>query len=227
MVVHETVCLRRLAQGNHSEEIRHGRFLANQAVTVAAVIAGWSERTRLAVEGRHVLAVQDTSEIQFATTDGNRRGLGRIKKGNCHGILLHPMLALDAASGACLGLVSGEVWTRGEGELAPRLDRPLSERESQRWIATAEAAKPILEAAAMVTFIADRESDFYALWASLPEERYHALARVMHDHGLVEGSTLRRAVAATPMCDRGQSSCASEPAARPARRCLTCALATP
>jgi len=201
MVLHETVCLRRLAEGNHSEEIKHGRFLANAAVTVEAVIEGWSDRTRLAVEGRHVLAVQDTSEIQFATTEDNQRGLGRIKKGNCYGILLHPMLALDAASGACLGLVSGEVWTRGTGELAARLDRPLSGRESQRWIATAERAKPILEPAAMVTFIADRESDFYALWASLPSGRCQALARVMHDHALAEGGTLRQAVAATPPCD--------------------------
>ncbi|RUT99981.1 transposase, partial [Mesorhizobium sp. USDA-HM6] len=60
MVLRETVCLRRLAGGDHSEEIRYGRFLGNEAVTVERIIAGWSDQTRLAAEGRHVLAVQDT-----------------------------------------------------------------------------------------------------------------------------------------------------------------------
>jgi Transposase DDE domain len=221
MVLHETVCLRRLAQGNHSEAIRHGRFLANRAVTVEGVIAGWSGQTRLAAEGRHVLALQDTSEIKFATTAEHRRGLGRIKKGNCRGVLLHPMLAVDAESGACLGLASGQVWTRGDGELSPHADRPLSQKESRRWIDTAEAAKPILAAAAMVTFIADRESDFYALWARLPEDRYHVLARVMHDHALTSGTTLRRAVADAPVRDTRLIEL-RERAERPARQAELC-----
>ncbi len=92
MVLYETVCLRQLAGGDHSEEIRFGRFLAIDAVTVDRVIAGWSDQTRFAVDGRHVLALQDTSEIRFATTPDNRRDLGKVKKGTCWGLLLHPML---------------------------------------------------------------------------------------------------------------------------------------
>src|SRR5262252_10900534 len=123
MVLRETVCLRQLAGGNHSEEIRYGRLLRNEAVTVERIIAGWSDQTRAAVEGRHVLALQDTSEIKFATTPDNRRELGKIKKGNVFGLLLHPMLAIDAESGCCLGLVGGQVWTRGAEELAPHRQR--------------------------------------------------------------------------------------------------------
>ena len=52
------------------------RFVANDRVTVDKLIAGWSERTRGAAAGRHVLAIQDTSEIKFATTKDDRRGLG-------------------------------------------------------------------------------------------------------------------------------------------------------
>jgi hypothetical protein len=123
MVLRETVCLRRLSGGDHPGEIRYGRFLGNAAVTVGGVIAGWSDRTRLAVEGRHVLALQDTSEIKFPTTPDNRRDLGKIKKGNCWGMLLHPMLAVDAGDGTCLGLVGGKIWTRGDDELAPHAAR--------------------------------------------------------------------------------------------------------
>jgi len=201
MVLRETVCLRRLSGGDHSEEIRYGRFLGNAAVTVGSVIAGWSDGTRLAVEGRHVLALQDTSEIKFPTTPDNRRDLGKVKKGNCWGMLLHPMLAVDAADGTCLGLVGGQIWTRGDAELAPHATRPLSEKESRRWVETAQAAKPVLAGADMVTFIGDRESDFFAMWALVPEGNYHLLSRAMHDHALATGGTLRHAVQEAAFCD--------------------------
>ena len=68
MVVGEDVCLRRLAKGNRAREVRFNRFLGNAKVTTARVIESWSEGTVAAAEGRHVLAIQDTSEINFATT---------------------------------------------------------------------------------------------------------------------------------------------------------------
>jgi hypothetical protein len=200
-VLHETVCLRQLCGGDHSEEIRYGRFLGNPAVTVGAVIAGWSDQTRPAVEGRHILALQDTSEVKFATTPDNRRDLGKIKKGNCWGMLVHPMLAIDAVDGTCLGLVGGQIWTRGDEVLPSHASRRLSEKESRRWVETAQAAKPVLAQASMVTFIGDRESDFFAMWALVPEGNYHLLSRAMHDHALAAGGTLRRAVQEAAFCD--------------------------
>lgn len=221
MVLQETVCLRRLAGGKLSQEIRYGRFLGNEGVTVERIIEGWSERTGTTAQGRHVLALQDTSEIRFATTPNNRRGLGKVKKGNCRGVLLHPLLTLDAEEGICLGLVGGQVWTRGEEELSPHAERVLSEKELRRWVETAEAAKPVLAAARMVTFIADRESDFYVMWARLPEGSFHLLSRVMHDHALVTGGTLRQATEGAAFCDT-QLIELRERADRPARRARLC-----
>jgi len=221
IVLRQTVCLRQLAEGDHSQEIRFGRFLNNGAVSVEEIIAGWSQETRSAVEGRHVLALQDTSEIKFATTPDNRRELGKIKKGNCFGLLLHPMLALDADSGTCLGLVGGTVWTRGDEELPPHAERPLNEKESRRWVETAEAAKPVLSAAARVTAIADREGDFFMMWARLPDRRFDLLSRVMHDHALVGGSTLRHIVEAAAFCDT-QTIELRERTDRPARQATLC-----
>jgi len=217
MVLRETVCLRRLAAGSHSQEIRFGRFLGNDAVTVEWIIAGWGEPTGAAVAGRHVLALQDTSEIRFQTTPDNRRDLGKIKKGNCWGLLLHPMLALDAETGSCLGLVGGRVWTRGTEALPPHASRPLSAKESRRWVETAEAAKAVLASATRVTAITDREGDFFVMWARLPEERFHLLSRVMHDHALSGGGTLRRAAAEVAFCD-SRTVELRERADRPARQ---------
>ncbi len=190
MVAGKDVCLRRLAKGSRAQEVRFNRFLGNNKVTLARVIESWSEGTAAAAEGRHVLAIQDTSEINFATTAKRRRGLGEIGKGNGHGVLLHPMLAVDAETGICLGLVSGQVWTRGARRTLSHDRRDLSDKESQRWIATANAAKPVLAGAAMVTSLGDRESDIFAAYASVPEQRFHVIARSMHDRKLADGTGL-------------------------------------
>jgi hypothetical protein len=190
MVAGKDVCLRRLAKGSRAQEVRFNRFLGNDKVTLARVIESWSECTAAAAEGRHVLAIQDTSEINFTTTAGRRRGLGEIGKGNGRGVLLHPMLAVDAEDGICLGLLSGEVWTRSARRTISHDRRALSDKESQRWITTACAAKPVLAGAALVTSIGDRESDMFAAWASLPEERFHVIARSMHDRKLADGRSL-------------------------------------
>lgn len=198
MVARQSTCLRRLSEGSRAREVGFGRFLANGKVTVERLIAGWGEQTRSAVDGRHVLALQDTSEIGFRTTPARRRGLGEIGKGNGRGVLVHAMLAVDASNGGCLGLVAGSVYTRqGRVEL-PHAKRPLEDRESRRWIDTAAAAKPVLASAAMVTVVADRESDIYAEWAQIPGENFHLLTRVMHERAVAGGGTLSSLAANLP-----------------------------
>jgi len=189
MVLHASVCLRRLG-GRRSREVRFGRYLANGKVTIERLIEGWSEQTGPAAAGRHVLAVQDTSEINFKTTAARRRDLGEIGKGVGRGVLLHGMLALDADSGSCLGLVAGRIWTRKGRVVIPHGKRALEDRESGRWVCTGLAAKEVLAQAAMVTIIGDRESDFYAAWASLPGPNFHLISRAMNDRYLVNGSKL-------------------------------------
>lgn len=200
MVARAQVCLRQLG-GRRATEVRFGRFLANSKVTVARLIDGWGEQTRLAGEGRHVLAIQDTSEFNFKTTKQRRRGLGEIGKGVGRGCLLHAMVAVDAHDGSCLGLVAGRVWTRSGRVRVPHQKRPLSAKESERWLSTAEAAKTVLAAAAMVTVIADRESDIYVEWARIPAPNFHLITRVKKDRRLHEGGKLYAFGNALPSVD--------------------------
>ncbi len=159
MVGRKSVCLRRLAGGRRCEIVRFGRFLSNPRVTVDRLIEGWGAQTAPACAGRHVLAIQDTSDFNFRTTAERRRGLGEIGKGVGRGLLLHAMVAVDAETRGCLGLVSGRIWTRPGRRSVPHAKRPLVDKESERWLSTAEAAKGVLAAAASVTVVADRESD--------------------------------------------------------------------
>lgn len=216
MVAGKTVCLRRLSRGDRALEVRFNRFLGHDKVTAERIIESWSEGTVAAVEGRHVLAIQDTSEIHFNTTPQRRRGLGEIGKGNNHGLLLHPLLAVDAADGACLGLLSGQIWTRKGRRTTSHDDRELSDKESQRWISTAVAARPLLTKASAVTVLGDRESDIFALYASSAEQHFHVIARSMHDRKLADRNGLYEASDAMAAVDRRAVQLPAR-AARPAR----------
>lgn len=174
--------------------MRFWRFVSNPRVTVERLIEGWSAPTRHAVRDRHVLAIQDSSDIKFATTKDNRRQLGKVGKGNVFGVVLHAMMAVDADTGACLGLAGGRIWTRNGDVEVPHARRALADKESARWVTTAAQAKEALAEARAITVINDREGDFYAHWARTPADPVHLLSRVMHDHALVKGGTLRKAV---------------------------------
>jgi len=220
MVDRASICLRRLAGGRRSGIVGFSRFLANPRVTVEALLDGWGAELSEACVGRHVLAIQDTSEINFTTTKQRNRGLGEIGKGVGRGVLLHAMLGLDAETGAILGLASGRVWTRGGRITVPHGQRPLSEKESERWLTTPQAAKTVLSQAAMVTEVSDRESDIYEKWAQLPEPGFHILTRASLDRSIAGGGKLSTA----PLQPAGTASI--EVRARPGRPARTAKLET-
>ena len=64
-----------------------------------------------------------------------------------------------------------------------------------RWLDAAEQAKQVLQPAAIVTVVDDRESDIYAKWASVPEPGVHMLTRTMKDRRLANGGMLFAAAA--------------------------------
>jgi len=194
MVSRESVCLRRLAEGHRRAIIGFGRFLGNRRVTLEALIEGWGAATSQACDGRHILAIQDTSEITFKTAEGHRRGLGEIGRGGGRGVLLHAMLGVDAETGGLVGLASGRIWTRAGRVDVPHGERALKDKESQRWLSTAETAKTVLARAAMVTEVSDRESDLYVKWARVPQPDFHILTRAMQDRRIAGGGKLSTAV---------------------------------
>jgi hypothetical protein len=195
MLLRKTVCLKRLGD-DRGEELGAGRFFDNAKVTTDKIVESWSRQTRGAVAGRHILAIQDTTEVHFATKARRRRGLGQCGHGNAYGVLAHAMIAVDADSRACLGLVCGRVWNRETRVKTPLRRRALSERESRRWVETAEQARDVLATAARVTVISDREGDIYPTWGRVPGEKFHVLNRVMSDRRLAGGAATKDAEAA-------------------------------
>lgn len=197
MVVRKTVCLRRLG-GSRRGELQAGYFFANPKVTAAKIVESWSDLTGPACTGRHILAIQDRSDVKYPTTAQRRRGLGPVGKGNIYGVLVHTMLAVDANSGACLGLVGGAVWTRPGVNPTPHRERPVEERESAHWLDTAQQAKHVLSSAEQITVLGDREADMYRMWAQVPEPGCHLLIRASTNRLLAGGGQLFDAPARFP-----------------------------
>jgi hypothetical protein len=161
-------CIRRLG-GSRRREMQFTRFLRNRAVTAAEMSCHAGALTAARVAGREVVAIQDTSELVLGGRRARAAGYGPVGKGGAlGGLLLHPVLAVEAGTGALLGLVSLHVWNREGGAVAPRRKRTTANKESQRWLDGARHAGDVLAPAASITVVSDRESDFYELFAARP-----------------------------------------------------------
>lgn len=174
-------CIRRLAGGNRARQIQFSRFLHNEAVTVCEMAATAATRTAGLVAGRDILAIQDSSELILGGKEARARGFGPIGRGGgTGGLLLHAVLAVDAATGALLGLVDMQVRNRTGGKVTPRSKRLTAAKESQRWLDGMFNAAKVLREAARITVVADRESDIYEEFARRPAN-VHLLTRVARD----------------------------------------------
>jgi len=148
--------------------VQFHRFLRNPAVTAKEMSRHAGELTGTHAVGRHVVVIQDTSELVLGSRR-KRPGFGPVAKGKAAGLLVHPVLAVEVGTGALLGLTSVEVWNRGKGELAPRRKRATAAKESQRWIDGTRRAGEVLAEAASITMVSDRESDIYDCFVHRPD----------------------------------------------------------
>lgn len=189
MVERSTVCLRRLAR-NRVEEMRFGRWLANDKISLFAMERALGEQIGARVLDQHVLAIQDTSEINYQAHARRSLGLGTVGNGRDRGLFVHPVLAVAADTGACLGLVGAQVYCRTKSADPNYRDLPLEGKESVRWARGGLCAKRRLAGARHVTLIADRESDIYELWDRLPGPNFDLLVRACRDRALAGGSRL-------------------------------------
>ena len=153
-------------------------------MTITSLIQAEQTRLRPIVNGRHVLAIQDTTELNYQKHAGQVRGLGTVGNGKDLGFFIHPMLVMDADTSACLGSAAIHIENRLEGAADNYKKLPIEEKESYRWILTAEKSKKVLSEANCVTFIGDRENDIYEFIDRIPDEKTHIITRVWHDRRL-------------------------------------------
>lgn len=166
----------RFLGGSRAGEMRITRFLRNESVSLSEMVSHSSALTASRVEGRHILAIQDTTHLR---DDGESRS-----------IVAHPTIAVDGDDGTLLGLIHAEMLEREGGKRASRTKLRIEDKQSYRWLEGADRAARLLDAGARkVTVISDSESDIYEMFSERPQG-VGLVLRSRHDRKLADGQLL-------------------------------------
>jgi len=148
------------------------------------------------VAGLNLLAIQDTSEINYQHHAGilhqSDADLGPVGNNRDIGFFLHPMLVLEEQHGFPLGF-SQISWFNRSWEQETKEERkykqlPITEKESYRWLDSSFRTKELLSQANRVTIIADREADIYEEFVTVPDDRTHLVIRSLQNRCLADRS---------------------------------------
>lgn len=175
--------------GDRAGEVATGRFLDNDSICVASIMATAAERTLAAARGRTVLAIHDTTEVNFKDRAARRTGLGPAGDGVSPGFFCHPLLLVDVEEEAVLGLARADIWTREAAPTGDRAKRAIADKESRRWLDATRACAHVAEVAAQVISVADREADIYEHFAARPGN-VEMIVRARHDRATTKGAPL-------------------------------------
>jgi hypothetical protein len=158
-----------------------------------------------------VLAVQDTTELDW-TAHPATTGLGPLGHPAHRGLLVHTTLAFTPER-VPLGVLAQQVWARDPddiGKRATRKQRPIAEKESQKWLTSVEAVLAARRACPQTHFVSvgDREADVYDLLAIARPVGVDLLIRAAWDRCVTHAERYVWAtVAAQPVEATASSTC--------------------
>jgi len=175
--------------GDRAGEISAHRFLDSRHVTAEEIIKTAAKRAAVACAGRRIVAVQDTTEINFSGRDRRRRGLGPAGDGKALGFFCHAMVAVDIDDEAMVGVLHARIWTRPSASAPARRSQPIEQKESIRWIEATAAAGNLLASAAQLIIIGDREFDIYSQFVRRPPN-VELIVRVAQNRRLANAGRL-------------------------------------
>lgn len=129
-----------------------------------------------------VLSVQDTTDLNFGTNRSDATGLGFFGRTVEQGLKVHSALAVSGG-GEPLGLLHQHVWSRSErkGRRATYKKKPTAQKENQRWLDTAQAAKVGVADDVALIHVGDREADFFDFLAQKRAPQEHFLIRAVQN----------------------------------------------
>jgi hypothetical protein len=183
------------ACGNWASTQAAYRLFNNPKASTAGILKPHWQATaqRMAGCGGTVLAMQDTVFFSYGT-HVKTRGLGPIGKSNAahdRGLVMHNALAFTT-SGVPLGIVSQNIWARGEipeEDYQEKIERlqvtPIEEKESFKWLRALKETVQRTPAGVRVVTVADRESDLFEFLTEAKELRAKYLIRARTDRKLV------------------------------------------
>jgi len=191
---------------NEADQKGFYRFLENKQVDELNLINELTQRCRLNVKDRNVIAIQDTSSIGLSRHSNRLKpnsGIGLVGNKVGVGFLSHCSLVIDADEGTMLGFSDVHLWHREEyksnNTTKAYKNQPIEDKESFRWIQAGQNSKKILESARSITIIEDREGDIYEQFCVIPNDKTHLLIRSRDNRKLADGSRLYDTLALEPL----------------------------
>ncbi len=163
-------------------------------MTEDVLIKELCERSSKPCSNRHILCIQDTTEMNFYSQKHRiqeETGLGRLDGSKpTLGFKMHSTLLVDAFSSNLLGFSNVQLWHRPIAMLNRRERNyqtlPIEEKESYKWIKAVDASKALLKDAAVITFIADREADIYEFLSSTVANNVHYIIRSKSNRNTIQ-----------------------------------------
>jgi len=173
------------------------RMVANENVTEGIIISTHREVTleRIRESGAPIVLVpQDTTELNYTRLE-HTSGLGSIgTKENLRGILAHSAIGVTP-QGQILGLLHQTLWVRPEeerGKSHGRNQRPIKDKESNRWLETMDQVESGDQGAARLVHLCDREGDIYELFNKAICDQRLFLVRRVHNRCTDEGERIQK-----------------------------------
>lgn len=180
------------------------RFFDNEGVTPEGMLHSHIEATyRRMGSLKLVLAVQDTTYLDW-TTHTDTTGLGPLVSPSQQGLLAHSTLAISEER-VPLGILAQQVWARDPESFAQLKDhkqRPIEEKESNKWLKSLEAVEAAHQACPETQFVSvgDREADIYDLFMVPRSAGVDLLVRASENRRVeAEEGYLWAAMEATPV----------------------------
>ncbi len=142
------------------------RLMRNPAVLPDAIAdAGFAATTRAAVEHPLLLALEDSTSLNFSHSTV-REKLGSITNSQrARGLQVHSILLYAPGGAHMVGLIEQQRWSResdGYGKKHLRKQRPYEEKESYKWQKVSEhMAQRLGEIQSWVISVCDREADIW------------------------------------------------------------------
>jgi len=173
----ERICEQVLARSEESFSAACGpglrqagsRIFGAVQMSVEKRLAGHvAQTTQRCQEQAEVSVAQDTTDLHYTTHKG-AKGLGPSNANPAaRGVVRHTARALTG-EGVPLGLLSPETWARDPdtfGTAAQRRQRPVAEKERQKWLTGVQGVAEALPAGPRVGLVQEREAAVFAFLAA-------------------------------------------------------------
>jgi hypothetical protein len=168
----------------NTEKIGAYRMLGNDSFDHNDLARGLYRTCKNNDHAGHMLCIQDTTELNFSHHMGrimDDEDIGPVTKDDNAGFFCHPMLIIDPSNQLPLGISSIDIWNRSWDKPSKHErdyhNQNIIEKESYRWVTSAQKTKELLTEASCLTIIGDRESDIYDEFVMIPDHRTHLLIR--------------------------------------------------